>query len=60
MPIPMFVWIAVVAAIVLVGGSTAVTMSNPQTASSVLTPVGYGIAVAIVAATMLWRLGRRL
>ena len=39
--------------------AAAVTVSDPKTATSVLTPVGYGIAVAIVAMTLMWRLGRR-
>ena len=55
---PMFVWIAIVVAILLVGGSTAITVANPSTATAALTPVGYGIAVAIVASALLWKIRR--
>jgi hypothetical protein len=54
--VPLFVWIAIALAVLLVGGGTAITVSKlpeiikpiAESADSFLAPLGTGLAIAFV------------
>jgi hypothetical protein len=55
---PIFVWIAIAIAILLIGAGTATNLVSQPVADAVDGPVGYGIALGLVAliAVITWRM----